>query len=81
MQVKRIRLANACRGCKLLIMPKKKLSADALEFFRKAGKRGGKKGGVAGGKATASKMTAEERRQRAKAGAAARWGKKPKKGE
>jgi len=45
----------------------------SLEFFRKAGSRGGKKGGVAGGKAAARSMTAEQRTQRAKKAAAARW--------
>ena len=61
-------------------MARKKLSAAALEFFRQAGRRGGKKGGAAGGRAVASKMTPEQLRSRAKKAAAARWGKKPKKG-
>jgi hypothetical protein len=37
-------------GCKLLIMARKNLSADALEFFRNAGKRGGKKGASQAGR-------------------------------
>jgi len=62
-------------------MAREKLPAEAIEFFRRAGRRGGKKGGAAGGRAVASKMTPEELRARALKGAAARWAKKPKKGE
>jgi len=50
------------------------LNEDALEFFRKAGASGGRKGG----KARMETLTKEQRREFAKKGAAARWGKKKK---
>ena len=57
----------------------KRLSNEALEFFREQGRKGGKKSG----KARMEKLTAEQRREIArkagKAGAAARWGKSRKK--
>jgi hypothetical protein len=56
----------------------KKLSEDALEFFRKQGAKGGKKGS----KARMLKLTPEERREIARkagmASAVSRWGKKAK---
>ena len=52
-----------------------KLSKAALDFFRKEGAKGGKKGGAA----RMEKLTAEERSDLAKKGAAARWGTKRKK--
>jgi hypothetical protein len=53
---------------------KKKLPAAVLEYFRKEGAKGGK----IGGKARMDALTAEQRKDLAKAGAAARWGKKRK---
>src|SRR5437879_11402698 len=50
-------------------MPKKKMPAAALEFFRKAGSKGGK----LGTKARMEKLTAEQRSEFAKAAAVARW--------
>ena len=50
-------------------MAKGKLSADALEFFRRAGSKGGK----LGTKARMEKLTPEERSEIAKQAAAARW--------
>jgi len=46
-----------------------KLSAEALEFFRKQGAKGGK----IGGKISAGSMTAKQRTARARKAAAARW--------
>lgn len=55
-------------------MAKKKLPEEALEFFRKQGAKGGK----LGGKKAAEQMTPEERTERAKKAAAARWKDAPK---
>jgi hypothetical protein len=54
-------------------MAGKKLSADALEFFRNQGKRGAK--------ARLKQLTPEQRSEIARKAAAARWGKKKPKGE
>jgi hypothetical protein len=43
-------------------MPKKKLPADVLEYFRKEGSKGGK----IGGKRSLETMTAEQRSERAR---------------
>lgn len=53
-------------------MARGKLSAEAREFFRKAGSKGGK----LGAKARMEKLTADQRSQVAKKAAAARWEKK-----
>jgi len=54
---------------------KSKLPEDALEFFRRAGRKGGKvggrKGGKIGGKRSLETMTPAERTARAKKAAAA----------
>ncbi len=55
-------------------MAKEKLSEEALEFFRKQGRKGGKKSGAA----RMEKLTAEQRSALAKKAAAARWKKKEK---
>jgi hypothetical protein len=52
-------------------MAKTKLPPEVLEFFRRQGAKGGKKGGSLGGKATAAKLTPEQRSARAKKAAAA----------
>jgi hypothetical protein len=52
---------------------RRKLPAEALEFFRKQGK----KGGSLGGKKAASSMSPEQRQERARKAAAARWKDKP----
>ena len=49
-------------------MGRKKISAEALEFFRKQGKRGAK--------ARMTKMTPEQRAEVGRKAAAARWGKR-----
>lgn len=41
-----------------------------MKFFRRAGRRGGRIGGALGGRTAAQNMTPEERRERAKLGAA-----------
>jgi hypothetical protein len=51
---------------------KPKLSEEALDYFRKQGKRGGK----LGGKKRAESLTDEQRSAIAKKAAAARWKKK-----
>jgi hypothetical protein len=51
---------------------KRKLSEEALEYFRAQGKRGGK----LGGKKRAESLTDERRSEIARKAAAARWGKK-----
>jgi hypothetical protein len=56
------------RGRKLNIM-RRKLPPEALEFFRKQGK----KGGALGGKKAASLMTEAARKERARKAAVARW--------
>ena len=53
---------------------KKKLPAAVLEYFRKEGSKGGK----IGGKARMESLSAVERKELAKVGAAARWAKKRK---
>lgn len=53
-------------------MARKKIPAEALEFFRKAGSRGGK----IGTKARMKKLTPEQRTELARKAAAARWAKK-----
>ena len=53
------------------VMPKKKLSADALAYFAKMGRRGG----LLGGKARAIKLSAEERQESARRAVQARWAK------
>ena len=53
---------------------RKKLPAAVLEYFRKEGAKGGK----IGGKARMESLSAEERKELAKVGAAARWAKKRK---
>jgi hypothetical protein len=55
-------------------VPKKKLSADALEFFRKQGAKGGKLSGAARMK----KLTPEQRSEIAKKAVAAREAKRKK---
>ena len=55
-------------------MPKKKLPADALEFFRKQGAKGGKLSGLARMK----KLTPEQRSEIAKKAVAAREAKRKK---
>jgi hypothetical protein len=50
-------------------MARSKLSAEALEFFRRAGSKGGK----LGTKARMAKLTPEQRSEIAKKAAAARW--------
>jgi hypothetical protein len=74
-------------------MPKPKLSAEALEFFRKQGSKGGKKSAAAltpaqriarakkASKKAASGMTAAERRARALKAVAAREAKRKDKGK
>ena len=54
---------------------KPKLSEEALDYFRKQGKRGGK----LGGKKRAESLTDEQRSAIAKKAAAARWKKKDEK--
>lgn len=54
------------------MMPKSKLSAEAREFFRRAGSRGGK----LGSKARMEKLTPEKRKEVARKAAAVRWKKK-----
>ncbi len=53
----------------LRLMAKDKLSAEALEYFRKQGRKGGKKSGAA----RMEKLTPEQRTALAKKAAAARW--------
>jgi hypothetical protein len=53
---------------------RKKLPAAVLDYFRKEGAKGGK----IGGKARMESLSAEERKELAKVGAAARWAKKRK---
>lgn len=53
-------------------MARKKIPAEALEFFRKAGARGGK----IGTKMRMEKLTPEQRSALAKGAADARWAKK-----
>jgi len=43
------------------------------DFFRKQGKAGGELGGAAGGRATADKLTPEERSANARRAVQARW--------
>lgn len=52
----------------------KKLPKDIKEFFQREGAKGGKKGG----KSRMAGMTDAQRKELAKKGAAARWGKKAK---
>jgi hypothetical protein len=52
-------------------MPKKKLPAEALEFFRQQGKKGGK----LGAKKVAEQLTPEQRSERARKAVLARWAK------
>jgi len=59
-------------------MARKRLPAEALEYFRQQGAKGGKKGGSAGGKKAAESMTAEQRRARALKAVAAREAKRKK---
>jgi hypothetical protein len=62
---------------KLLKVAKKKLSADALKFFREQGARGGK----IGTKRRMENLTPEQRSDIARTAAAARWkDQKPKAG-
>jgi hypothetical protein len=61
-------------------MPKKKapeLPPEVLEYFREQGRIGGEKGGAA----AAEKMTPEQKHERAKKGATARWQKAKRKGK
>jgi hypothetical protein len=55
---------------------RKRLSEDALDYFRKQGAKGGKLGGASGGRRAAANMTPAQRKARAtkasKAAAAAR---------
>jgi hypothetical protein len=55
-------------------MPRKKLPAEVLEFFRKQGAKGGKKGGTT----RAKRMTPEERSESARKAVMARWEKQKK---
>jgi hypothetical protein len=50
-------------------MPRRKLPADVMDFFRKQGAKGGKKGGVI----RAARMTAEQRSESARKAVMARW--------
>jgi hypothetical protein len=59
--------------------PRAKLSEEALNKFRQWGKRGGRQGGSEGGQTAASKLTPEERSERARRAARARWGKAKRK--
>ncbi len=59
-------------------MPRKKLPAEVLDFFRKQGAKGGKLGGSAGGKKAAESLTPEQRRARALKAVAAREAKRKK---
>jgi hypothetical protein len=59
-------------------MARKKLSPEALEFFKKHGAEGGKLGGSAGGKKAAESLTPEQRRARALKAVAAREAKRKK---
>lgn len=54
------------------VMPKKKLSAEALAYFAKMGRQGG----LLGGKARAEKLSAEQRSESARKAVTARWEKK-----
>ena len=56
----------------LWLMAKEKLSAEALDFFRKQGRKGGKKSAAA----RMAKLTPEKRSELAKLAATARWKKK-----
>ena len=56
----------------MFIMAKKKLPTAILEYFREEGRKGGSKGG----KIAASKMTAEQRSERARKGGLAREAKR-----
>jgi hypothetical protein len=71
-------------GCKLADMRKRRLSEDALDYFREQGAKGGKFG-ASGGKKAASNMTAAQRKARATkashAAAVARTKKKQQKGQ
>ena len=53
-------------------MPRKKLPADVLEYFRKQGARGGR----IGGKRSLETMTPEQRSERARKAVAAREAKR-----
>jgi len=53
-------------------MAKGKLSAEALEFFRKAGRKGGKKSSAA----RMEKLSPEQRSELASKAATARWSEK-----
>src|SRR5262245_21911023 len=58
---------RASYNARILTMPRKNPHAVAL------GRAGGKKGGAKGGKTSAARMTPEERRERARKAALARW--------
>lgn len=51
-------------GCKIYAMAKRRLSEDALDYFREQGAKGGKFG-ASGGKQAAANMTAAQRKARA----------------
>jgi hypothetical protein len=55
-------------------MPKDKLSAEALAYFAKMGRRGG----LIGGKARAATLSADQRSESARRAVQARWAKKSK---
>jgi hypothetical protein len=44
---------------------RKRLSEDALDYFRKQGAKGGKLGGASGGRRAAANMTPAQRKARA----------------
>jgi hypothetical protein len=68
-------MLNPVKVCKVA---KKRLSADALKFFKEQGARGGK----IGTKRRMENLTPEQRSEVGKKAAAARWkGKKKPKGE
>jgi len=59
------KLQRDAKGLRMKAMAKKKLSAEALEFFREQGQRGGK--------ARLKKLTPAKRSEVARKAAAARW--------
>ena len=59
------KLQRDAKGLRMKAMAKKKLSAEALEFFREQGQRGGK--------ARLKKLTSAQRSEIARKAATARW--------
>jgi len=58
-------------------MPRKKLPAEILEYFKKQGAKGGK----IGGNLRAERMTAEQRSESARRAVQARWAKSKAEGD